>query len=53
MKIGQMSLTWLDQPAEKPYGHSSLGSKYSGQRGPTASRYYLNPRPKGFGDNSA
>ncbi len=48
MKIAQMSLSWLDQPAERPYGHGGLGSKYAGQRGPTASMYWKNPRPEGF-----
>ncbi len=46
MNVAQMSLSWLDQPAERPYGQSGLGSKYSGQRGPTISRYHLNQRPQ-------
>ena len=29
-------------PAERPYGAAGLGSKYRGQRGPTASRYSEN-----------
>jgi dCTP deaminase len=48
MNVAQMSLTWLDQPAERPYGQAGLNSKYKDQRGPTASRYYLNPRPEGL-----
>jgi len=42
MKIGQLTFMQLDQPAEHPYGSMETGSKYQGQRGPTASRYYLN-----------
>jgi dCTP deaminase len=48
MNVAQMSLTWLDRPAEHPYGHGKLDSKYAKQRGPTASRYYRNPRPAGL-----
>ncbi|MEY2583824.1 MAG: hypothetical protein QOE09_3673, partial [Ilumatobacteraceae bacterium] len=29
-------------PADKPYGSGARGSKYQGQRGPTASRYFEN-----------
>jgi dCTP deaminase len=42
MKIGQISFFQLSSPAENPYGSSKVGSKYQGQRGPTASRYYKN-----------
>lgn len=42
MKIGQLSFHTLDAPAERPYGHPALGSKYVGQRGPVASQYHLN-----------
>jgi dCTP deaminase len=42
MKIGQVSFMQLTEPAETPYGSGALGSKYKGQRGPTASRYYKN-----------
>jgi dCTP deaminase len=42
MRIGQLSFMELSEPAEQPYGSSSLGSKYQGQRGPTPSRYYRN-----------
>ena len=42
MKIGQLSFMQLSEPAEIPYGSAALGSKYQGQRGPTASRYWQN-----------
>jgi len=42
MKIGQMCFFRLSSPAEKPYGSSEYSSRYQGQRGPTASRSYLN-----------
>ncbi len=42
MKIGQISFFQMTTPAERPYGTSSLGSKYKGQRGPTPSRYSEN-----------
>lgn len=49
MKIGQVSFFALSTPAERPYGHPSLGSKYKGQTAPTASRMHLNfqedPKP--------
>lgn len=45
MKIGQMSFMELDRPAERPYGHPDLGSKYQGQAGPWASRYADNYAP--------
>jgi dCTP deaminase len=46
MKIGQISFMQMTEPAESPYGTSSLGSKYQGQRGPTPSRYWQNfPQP--------
>ena len=44
MKIGQLCLFRLSSPAENPYGSQAVGSKYQGQRGPTASRAYLNFR---------
>ena len=44
MKIGQISFLQMTTPAEVPYGTSSLGSKYQGQRGPTPSRYFENFR---------
>ena len=42
MKIGQISFMQLSEPTSKPYGTTSLGSKYQGQRGPTPSRYWQN-----------
>src|SRR5437762_6706569 len=42
MKIGQISFVQLTEPAETPYGSAAIGSKYKGQRGPTASRYWQN-----------
>ena len=42
MKIGQISFMQMTEPAETPYGASVIGSKYKGQRGPTASRYWQN-----------
>jgi dCTP deaminase len=42
MKIGQISFLQMTTAAEHPYGSTSTGSKYQGQRGPTPSRYYLN-----------
>jgi dCTP deaminase len=42
MKIGQISFLQMTTAAEHPYGSSTTGSKYQGQRGPTPSRYYLN-----------
>ena len=42
MKIGQISFMQMTEPTSTPYGSSSLGSKYRGQRGPTPSRYYEN-----------
>ena len=40
MKIGQISFFRLSTPAEAPYGSSERRSKYQGQRGPTASRFF-------------
>ncbi|MEV4616581.1 dCTP deaminase [Kitasatospora sp. NPDC049258] len=42
MKIGQLCLFRLSSPAEYPYGSERYGSRYQGQRGPTASRSHLN-----------
>jgi len=42
MKVGQLCLIRLSSPAEFPYGSSVYGSRYQGQRGPTASRSYQN-----------
>ena len=45
MKIGQLSFMELTEPSERPYGSDTLGSKYQGQKGPTASRYWQNFAP--------
>jgi len=42
MKIGQLCIFRLSSPAEHPYGSSVYGSRYQGQRGPTASRSATN-----------
>jgi len=42
MKIGQICYFRLSSPAENPYGSSVYGSRYQGQRGPTASRSFQN-----------
>ena len=42
MKIGQLCYFRLTSPAEKPYGAGATGSRYLGQRGPTASRSDVN-----------
>lgn len=42
MKIGQLCLIKLSSPAEHPYGSALYGSRYQGQRGPTASKSWLN-----------
>ncbi|MEV8248053.1 dCTP deaminase [Streptomyces rochei] len=38
MKVGQLCVFQLSSPAEHPYGSAVRGSRYQGQRGPTASR---------------
>jgi dCTP deaminase len=45
MKIGQLSFMQLTEPSDRPYGSGGLGSKYQGQKGPTASRYWQNFAP--------
>jgi dCTP deaminase len=40
MKIGQISFFRLTTRAERPYGSKGTKSKYQGQRGPTASRFF-------------
>ena len=40
MKIGQISFQRLTSPAEVGYGDARIGSKYRGQRDPTASLYH-------------
>ena len=42
MKIGQLCFFRLSSRAENPYGSGPYGNRYQGQRGPTASRSYLN-----------
>lgn len=42
MKVGQISFFAMSTPADRPYGHPDLGSKYKGQSAPTASRMHLN-----------
>lgn len=42
MKIGQLCFFRLSSAAEHPYGQGADGSRYQGQRGPTASRSHLN-----------
>ena len=42
MKIGQISFVKMTTAADRPYGSSDLGSKYRGQEGPKASRYWEN-----------
>jgi dCTP deaminase len=44
MKIGQLCIFRLSSPAEHPYGAAVYQSRYQDQRGPTASRSYLNWR---------
>ncbi|MGB9013128.1 MAG: dCTP deaminase [Aeromicrobium sp.] len=42
MKIGQLCYFRLTSPADNPYGSAKYGSRYQGQRGPTASRSHAN-----------
>jgi dCTP deaminase len=42
MKIGQISFLRMTTEADNPYGSTTVGSKYQGQRGPTPSRYFEN-----------
>lgn len=42
MKVGQLCFFRLSSPADHPYGSQQYGSRYQGQRGPTASRSWLN-----------
>jgi dCTP deaminase len=39
LPIAQLSFMTLDAPAQRPYGHASLGSHYQGQVEATESRY--------------
>jgi dCTP deaminase len=51
MKIGQLCFFQLSSESENPYGSSKYGSRYQGQRGPTASRSYLNFHITDVGNN--
>lgn len=42
MKVGQFCFFQLSSAAERPYGSGASGSRYQGQRGPTASRSFKN-----------
>ena len=42
MKIGHHCFIELSSPARHPYGSGAHGSRYQGQRGPTASRSFAN-----------
>lgn len=42
MKVAQICFVKMSSPAQIPYGDKKLGSKYAGQKGPVASRMYLN-----------
>ena len=42
MKIGQLCFFRLTSTAENPYGTGPYGNRYMGQRGPTASRSFVN-----------
>jgi len=42
MKVAQICFVMMSSPAQVPYGSKKLGSKYFGQKGPTASKVYLN-----------
>jgi dCTP deaminase len=53
MKIGQLCVLRLSSPSEHPYGSSVYGSRYQGQRGPTASRSWQNWRTWPTGDQPA
>lgn len=51
MKIGQLCFFQLSSASENPYGSAKYGSRYQGQRGPTASRSYLNFHITDVGNN--
>ena len=51
MKIGQLCFFQLSSASQNPYGSSAYGSRYQGQRGPTASRSYLNFHVTDIGNN--
>lgn len=41
-KVGQLCFFRMTSEAECPYGSGAYGNRYQGQRGPTASRSYMN-----------
>jgi len=41
MKIAQICLFQMSTPCLRPYGSKGLGSKYQGQQGPTASKFWM------------
>jgi dCTP deaminase len=45
MRIAQLVFEMLSTPADRPYGHGGLNSKYQGQSGPTPSQYWRNFAP--------
>jgi dCTP deaminase len=49
MKIGQISFFRLTTAAQSPYGSKGARSKYQGQCGPTASRFFEEFRDQGDG----
>ena len=53
MKIGQISFFRLSTAADRPYGSKDRGSKYQGQRGPTASRFFEEFQRSGGEGNGA
>jgi dCTP deaminase len=53
MKIGQISFFRLTTAADTPYGSGKAGSKYQGQRGPTASRFFEEFRRSERGQSGA
>ena len=42
MKVGQLCFFQLSSPSETPYGSEKYNNRYQGQRGPTASRSFMN-----------
>jgi dCTP deaminase len=42
MRVAQLVFEMLSTPADRPYGHGGLNSKYQGQSGPTPSQYWRN-----------
>ena len=50
MKVGQLCFFKLTSPSENPYGSAKYGSRYQGQRGPTASRSFMNFYRTNVGD---